>query len=43
MNFVVSKGGDRLILSREEVHTVPEYLEEWAKGDEVEVAGRLLE
>lgn len=43
VNFIVSKDGDRLDVSREEVHIVPEYLEEWAKGDEVEVAGRLLE
>ncbi|MDQ3927401.1 MAG: FAD-binding protein [Actinomycetota bacterium] len=44
VNFVVQKRDDGLAVAEEPVHTVPEYLEEWAKSDEeYEVAGRLVE
>ena len=44
VNFVVQKRDDGLTVTQEPVHTVPEYLEEWAKSDEeYGVAGRLVE
>ena len=44
VNFVVEKKGDGLDVTEEQVHTVPEYPEEWAKADEeYEVTGRLVE
>lgn len=45
VNFIISKEGDGLKVSRERVHTVPEHLEEWAKSDkeEYQVTGRLVE
>ncbi len=44
-NFVVGKDGSgELVVTREQVHAVPEHLEEWAESDgEYEVAGRLVE
>jgi len=43
VNFVVSKD-DELAVAREQLHVVPEYLEEWAKADEeYQVADRLVE
>lgn len=43
-NFVVHKRDDGLAVTAEPVHTVPEYLEEWAKSDEeYGVVGRLVE
>src|ERR687897_506840 len=44
VNFVVQKRDDGLAVAEEPVHTVPEYLEEWAKSDEeYGVVGRLVE
>ena len=48
VNFIKSLGEDgKFSMQREQVHTVPEYLEEWAKeaeaGKEYQVAGRLVE
>jgi succinate dehydrogenase / fumarate reductase flavoprotein subunit len=44
VNFIVSKDDDELAVAREQVHVVPEYLEEWAKSyEEYQVTGRLVE
>ena len=44
VNFVSQKRDDGLGIIEETVHTVPEYLEEWAKSDEeYGVVGRLVE
>ncbi len=45
VNLIVSKdAAGKLAVTRERVHAVPEYLEEWAKSDEdYQVAGRLVE
>ncbi len=44
VNFVSQKRDDGLGITEETVHTVPEYLEEWAKSDEeYGVVGRLVE
>ena len=44
VNFIVSKGDGEITVAREQVHVVPEHLEEWAKsGEEYQAAGRLVE
>jgi succinate dehydrogenase / fumarate reductase flavoprotein subunit len=44
VNFIVSKDDDELAVAREQIHVVPEYLEEWAKSsEEYQVTGRLVE
>ena len=44
VNFIVSKGDGEITVVREQVHVVPEQLEEWAKsGEEYQAAGRLVE
>jgi hypothetical protein len=44
VNFVVSKDPDgSLSVASEPVPPVPEGLKAWAEGEELEVAGRLLE